>query len=109
MPLSADMLDRDMRAMFADLPQTVAIRRAGRRFTAPCSVDEAGGGGMPHSSSAGMETDASASVTVAVADCEFAPAVGDAVSIGGDARTWRISSVRRVPGDAAWQIELGEA
>ena len=49
MPLAPDMLERDMRAMFADLPQTVAIRRGPRVVAddAPCAATEAGGEGVP--------------------------------------------------------------
>lgn len=108
MPLSADTLDRDMRAMFADLPQTVAIRR-GRRVVAdnaPCAATETGGEGVPAQGAQGMDYADGPDVTVAAADCAVAPRPGDSAEISGWPRKYRVASVRRVPGDPAWTLSL---
>ena len=108
MPLTADMLDRDMRAMFADLPQTVTIRR-GRRVVAgnvPCAANEAGGEGVPAQGAQGMDFADGPEVTVVAADCAEAPRHGDTAEIIGWPRKYRVASVRRVPGDTAWTLQL---
>lgn len=109
MPLSADTLSRDLRAMFADLPQAVTIRRGPREVVAdkaPCAATEAGGEGVPAQGAQGMDFADGPEISVAAADCAETPRPGDSAVISGWPRKYRVASVRRVPGDVAYALQL---
>ena len=109
MPLSADTLSRDLRAMFADLPQAVTIRRGPRVIVAdkaPCAATEAGGEGVPAQGAQGMDFADSPEISVAASDCSSPPAPGDSATVSGWPRRYRVASVRRVLGDVAYALQL---
>ena len=114
MPLSADNLAADARAMLADFPQAATISRPGRTpFSAPAAVDFSGGGQALADDGAARYSTAYASATLVAADLPWRPRVGDRVRVfpdpvgrRGDGRAYRVTSVREVPGDPCLTIDM---
>ncbi len=106
MPLSADNLAVDARALLADFPQAATISRPGRTsYTAPAAVDFSGGGQTLADDGAARYSTAYASATLVAADLPWRPRVGDRVRLG-DGRAYRVTSVREVPGDPCLTIDM---
>ena len=106
MPLTAQNLALDARALLADFPQAATFSRPGRTpFEASAAVDFSGGGQTLADDGAARYSTAYASATVVAADCAWRPRVGDRVRLG-DGRAYRVSSVREVPGDPCLTIDM---
>lgn len=105
MPLTREMLESDLRGVLADFPQTATFSRGARRFSVPCAVSDVGGGASAGEGASGIAWDDSVSLSVPAAECVFVPKPGDLLSIDGAPRQYRVESVRRVPGDAAYSIQ----
>lgn len=105
MPLDAAMLESDLGGILADFPQSVTFVRGARRFSVPCAVSDVGGGASAGEGASGISWDDSVSLSVPAAECVFAPKPRDLLSIDGAPRQYRVESVRRVPGDAAYSIQ----
>ena len=80
MPLSAENLAADARALLADFPQAATISRPGRTaYSAPAAVDFSGGGQALADDGAARWSTAYASATLVAADRPWRPRVGDRV------------------------------
>lgn len=106
MPLSADSLSADARALIADFPQAATFSRPGRTpYSVDAAVDFSGGGQTLADDGAARYSTAYATATVVADDCAWRPRVGDRVRLG-DGRAYRVSSVREVPGDPCLTIDM---
>lgn len=114
MPLSAENLALDARALLADFPQAATFSRPGRTpFEVAAAIDFSGGGQTLADDGAARYSTAYASATVVADDCAWRPRVGDRVRLfpdpvgrRGDGRAYRVSSVREVPGDPCLTIDM---
>lgn len=106
MPLTIDALNSDLQSLFCDMPQSVTVRRVGKQtFTAPAAISDIGASSMSiRAGAAGVDVSDSISITLAMTDCLWRPAVGDAIIVTGNKQTYRIVSVRSVPGDVALDV-----
>ena len=106
MPLTAENLALDARALLADFPQAATFSRPGRTpFEVAAAVDFSGGGQALADDGAARYSTAYASATLVAADCAWRPRVGDRVRLG-DGRAYRVTSVRVVPGDPCSTLDM---
>lgn len=104
MPLNATMLDRDMGAMAADLPQTLQILR--HASLAAYSVADALVGEIVRAEKGdidGIMGEDTCRIVLRVASCSYQPVVGQRVMSG--TRTMRIKSVTDDPTATAYILD----
>lgn len=107
MPLSFESLNADLNAMLCDMPQSVVIRRVGKQpQTLAAAISDTGASSAAiRNGATGIDVVDSVSVTIALSDCLWSPAIGDMLVIDGVVLTrYHITSVRHIPSDAALEI-----